>query len=160
MENLSQNEQIRKHLESGKTITPLEALQQFDCLRLAARIEQLKKAGLEICKRLVEKNGKRFAEYSLPLRQPSELSARTQYETTAKLMQSLSVAIVAVMLFGSCATMKPKSKALQRNTRLNQQEIQYEHSVSSGNDPLRVYRHGWNAPKKMTRIPLTQLYIF
>ncbi|HAQ21135.1 MAG TPA: hypothetical protein DCR40_18160 [Prolixibacteraceae bacterium] len=65
MENKSQNEQIRKHLEAGKKITPLEALEQFNCLRLGARIHNLKGMGMAICSELVERNGKRFAEYSL-----------------------------------------------------------------------------------------------
>ena len=61
----SQNLQIKKHLESGKTITPLEALTMYDCLRLSARIADLKGDGLDI-KTEMKKNGrKRFAEYSL-----------------------------------------------------------------------------------------------
>lgn len=61
----SQNEQIRQHLEAGNTITPLEALSLYDCLRLGARIHNLKKAGMAICSEMVKHNGKRFAEYSL-----------------------------------------------------------------------------------------------
>lgn len=61
----SQNLQIRKHLESGKTITPLEALRSYDCLRLGARIYDLKRDGLPV-KTEIKRNGrKRFAEYSL-----------------------------------------------------------------------------------------------
>lgn len=61
----SQNSQIRKHLESGKTITPLEALRRYDCLRLGARIYDLKQDGLPV-KTEIKRNGrKRFAEYSL-----------------------------------------------------------------------------------------------
>jgi len=61
----SQNLQIRKHLESGKTITPLEALSRYDCLRLGARIYDLKQDGLPV-KTEIKRNGrKRFAEYSL-----------------------------------------------------------------------------------------------
>ena len=61
----SQNLQIRKHLESGKTITPLEALRRYDCLRLGARIYDLKQDGLPV-KTEIKRNGrKRFAEYSL-----------------------------------------------------------------------------------------------
>ena len=56
---------IRKHLESGKTITPLEALSRYDCLRLGARIYDLKQDGLPV-KTEIKRNGrKRFAEYSL-----------------------------------------------------------------------------------------------
>ena len=61
----SQNLQIRKHLESGKTITPLEALSMYGCLRLGARICDLRQDGLPV-KTEIKRNGrKRFAEYSL-----------------------------------------------------------------------------------------------
>lgn len=61
----SQNQLIRQHLESGKTITPLEALSMYGCLRLGARIYDLRQDGLPI-KTEIKRNGrKRFAEYSL-----------------------------------------------------------------------------------------------
>ena len=61
----SQNVQIRKHLESGNTITPLEALNRYGCLRLGARICDLRQDGLPV-KTEIKRNGrKRFAEYSL-----------------------------------------------------------------------------------------------
>ena len=63
----SQNEAIRQHLESGKTITPLDALEKFNCLRLGALIFNLKKMGLAIKSEIIECNGKRFAQYSLNL---------------------------------------------------------------------------------------------
>jgi hypothetical protein len=62
----SQNEQIRKHLESGKTITPMEALSKFNCLRLGARIHNLKAMGLAIHSRIINQNGKHYSEYSIP----------------------------------------------------------------------------------------------
>ena len=61
----SQNELIRQHLESGKTITPMKALHLFHCLRLAARVRDLKESGLAIRSQIIEQNGKHFAEYSL-----------------------------------------------------------------------------------------------
>jgi hypothetical protein len=61
----TQNQLIRQHLESGKTITPLEALSMYGCLRLGARIYDLKRDGLRI-KTDRKTNGKKwFAEYSL-----------------------------------------------------------------------------------------------
>ena len=44
----SQNKQIAEHLKSGKKITALDALYQFGCFRLAARIDNLKKEGMAI----------------------------------------------------------------------------------------------------------------
>jgi hypothetical protein len=44
----------------------LEALQQFGCFRLAARIHELRNQGWQIAERMVEtSSGKRVAEYSL-----------------------------------------------------------------------------------------------
>ena len=44
----TQNMRILKHLKAGKTITALQALRQFGCLRLSARIYDLKQLGHEI----------------------------------------------------------------------------------------------------------------
>ena len=61
----SQNKQILNHLESGKTITPIDALNLFGCFRLGARIHDLKSEGHDIKTEIKSVNGKRFAEYSL-----------------------------------------------------------------------------------------------
>lgn len=62
----SQNELIRKHLESGRTITALEALRLYGCLRLSGRIYELvHDKGMNIHSEMVERNGKRVAQYSL-----------------------------------------------------------------------------------------------
>lgn len=60
-----QTDLIRAHLEAGGEITPLEALDRFGCLRLAARIRDLRRDGLEIESMTGEANGKRFARYRL-----------------------------------------------------------------------------------------------
>lgn len=61
----TQMKQIRKHLESGKSITPLEALRLYGCFRLGARIYDLRAEGMTIETNLIEEVGKRFAEYRL-----------------------------------------------------------------------------------------------
>lgn len=63
----TQNEQIRKYLEAGNTLTPLEALNLFGCFRLATRIFELKKQGLNILTDIVKDaaTGKRYAKYRL-----------------------------------------------------------------------------------------------
>jgi len=53
----AQHKKIRKHLESGKTITDLQALKLFQCRRLAARIYDLRKKGLNIQKVMVKPRG-------------------------------------------------------------------------------------------------------
>jgi hypothetical protein len=61
----SQNDLIKSALERGRKITPLSALAQFDCMRLGARIFNLRAQGMKINSRMVEHNGKRFAEYRI-----------------------------------------------------------------------------------------------
>ena len=62
----SQNKQIKAWLESGKSLTPLEAINLFNSLRLGARVFDLKNNyGMNIKTEMVEANGKRFARYSL-----------------------------------------------------------------------------------------------
>lgn len=65
----SQNARIRKYLESGKSLTPLDALYQFNCFRLGARIHNLKKQGMKIKSELVEITSegkkKRVSRYSI-----------------------------------------------------------------------------------------------
>lgn len=63
----SQTQAIKEWLLSGKSITPLEALEHFGCLRLGARIADLKKQGLEIDNDnpVDERTGKRYASYKL-----------------------------------------------------------------------------------------------
>ena len=60
----SQNGQISRHLAQGKTITSLEALRLFGCLRLSGRIFELRKRGLNIKSKTVRTlTGKNIAEY-------------------------------------------------------------------------------------------------
>lgn len=61
----SQCDEILKHLQSGRALTPLEALERFGCFRLGARIYDLKKQGYDIRTDMIQKNGKQFASYSL-----------------------------------------------------------------------------------------------
>lgn len=64
--SLTQKEQIKAHLLSGRSITPLEALNQFGCMSLAQRIAELKGEGMEInsTPKKVGEN-KRVAQYQL-----------------------------------------------------------------------------------------------
>ena len=65
----SQNKRIRKYLESGKKLTPLEALYKFSCWALSSRISDLRKQGLNIKSELTEITSegkkKRVSKYSL-----------------------------------------------------------------------------------------------
>jgi len=55
-------------MESGKSITPLDALRDFGCMRLGARIFQLKQQGYNIKSEMVRNNGKHFCKYLLEAR--------------------------------------------------------------------------------------------
>jgi Helix-turn-helix domain len=63
----TQADRVLDWMATGKGITPLQALKRFGCLRLGARIHQLKKDGHRIRTDLVRKNGKTVAEYRLNL---------------------------------------------------------------------------------------------
>lgn len=60
---MSQEQIILKHLKRGATLTPLEALQLCGCLRLGGRIHDLRNKGHAIQTSMVQRNGKRVAEY-------------------------------------------------------------------------------------------------
>ena len=63
----SQNKRIAEWLKAGNTITAMEALNMFNCFRLASRITDLKqKFGLRIVTdRVMTPSGKRVAQYKL-----------------------------------------------------------------------------------------------
>jgi hypothetical protein len=63
--NKSQSFKIHKFMLKGKGITPLQALNQFGCFRLAARIHELRSMGINVIKTNVVKNNKQFAQYSI-----------------------------------------------------------------------------------------------
>jgi hypothetical protein len=62
---MTQTQKILKHLQQGKTISPIEALQLFGCFRLGARILDLRQAGYNIITTIKSQGKKHFAEYSL-----------------------------------------------------------------------------------------------
>jgi hypothetical protein len=62
----TQAKRILRYLQAGHRLTPMDALEQFGCFRLAARIHELRREGWNIIERTVETaSGKRIAEYSL-----------------------------------------------------------------------------------------------
>lgn len=61
---MTQKEQVLKHLQSGKSLSPLEALNYFGSLRLGAIIFDLKKDGYEI-ETEINQVGKHYAVYKM-----------------------------------------------------------------------------------------------
>jgi rare lipoprotein A len=62
---MTQNQQIADYLKKGKAITPIQALNKFNCFRLAARISDLRNDGMKIITKIVTKEGKSYASYSI-----------------------------------------------------------------------------------------------
>lgn len=60
---MTQTDAIRAHLLTGAHLTPLEALDRYGCFRLAARIDELRKEGMNIETISEMRNGKKFAKY-------------------------------------------------------------------------------------------------
>jgi hypothetical protein len=62
---MSQTADILRHLKR-KAITPLEALDMYGCLRLAARVNELRNSGHDVKTRTITQGRKQFAQYYLP----------------------------------------------------------------------------------------------
>lgn len=62
---MTQTAAILKDLQRGKSITPLQALKRHGCLRLAARISNIRDMGYNVKSARVHRFGKTFSEYSL-----------------------------------------------------------------------------------------------
>ena len=63
---MSQTTSILEYLKQGNSITALEALNWFQCMRLASRINDLNSMGYEVISTMVEvKSGKKVASYRL-----------------------------------------------------------------------------------------------
>ena len=62
---MSQTNEILKFLKAGRTITPIIALNLFGCMRLAARILEIRDMGYNVLTTTITANGKRFAGYRL-----------------------------------------------------------------------------------------------
>ncbi len=65
---MTQTERIGRHLDVFGSITPAEALQEYGCMRLAARISDLRKTGVPIEREMVSGKNKfgettHFARY-------------------------------------------------------------------------------------------------
>ena len=71
---MTQTTAILRILRLRGTITPLEALEEVGCFRLAARISDLRAEGYPIVTECVEASGKRYARYRLN-EEPEQLVA-------------------------------------------------------------------------------------
>ena len=61
----SVTEKLESWLWRGYGITQLQALEKWGCMRLSARINDLRKAGMNIITHTVYANGKSYARYTI-----------------------------------------------------------------------------------------------
>jgi hypothetical protein len=64
-EHIAQRQQILGYLRLNGSITPIDALERFNCFRLGARIWDLKHEGIPIESKLENHNGKKYSRYYL-----------------------------------------------------------------------------------------------
>lgn len=67
---MTQCEEILEYLRENGAITPVEAMQEFGCMRLAARIAELKDRGVQIRKTMAKGRNRKgqlvaYAKYVL-----------------------------------------------------------------------------------------------
>lgn len=67
---MTQCEMVLRHMEEQGSITSLEAMQEYGIMRLASRIADLKRAGLQISREMVSRKNRfgetvAFARYSI-----------------------------------------------------------------------------------------------
>ena len=65
---MNQNQMTLDRLMDGRPLTPMEALNEYGCFRLAGRVYELKKMGWPIkCERKETESGKVVGFYSLDM---------------------------------------------------------------------------------------------
>jgi len=65
MKQKNQTQKILNHLLSGRKITQVEAFSRYQCWRLASRIGELRNEGHMIKTKMIKRNGKKYAQYTL-----------------------------------------------------------------------------------------------
>lgn len=67
---MTQTEKILSYIEENGSITPLDALREFGCMRLASRMCDLKRDGYTVCKTMETTKNRygepvRYARYTI-----------------------------------------------------------------------------------------------
>ena len=63
---MTQSDAILAYLRTGAELDPMTCLQKFGCARLAARIYDLRRQGVQIAERTVRNGRKHWSAYRLP----------------------------------------------------------------------------------------------
>lgn len=69
---MTQKEMVLQDLKAGKQITPLDALRNYGCFRLASIIHTLRQEGHAIKTETIDNGKKKFASYKLEYSQQGE----------------------------------------------------------------------------------------
>lgn len=77
----SQEDMILDYLKAGKSITPLEALRLFGCLRLGARCFEIKQKGYNVKSEIIRnpETGKHYASYRLEKKNEETLETNSLF---------------------------------------------------------------------------------
>ena len=121
----TQCQMIREHLEAGHRLSPIEALDRFGCFRLASRINELRKQGLDIRTDIVEgaENGKRWAEYWLH-RDDGLLEATEQLRKTLPHSPDKDDAMALAMFATGLEKEQPAKPRRKRRKKANPIQIE------------------------------------
>jgi hypothetical protein len=63
MTTWTQRDQVRAALEAGHRVTPLDALREWGCYRLAARIDEIRRANVHV---ITDRHPDGYAIYYIP----------------------------------------------------------------------------------------------
>lgn len=66
MKTKTQKQKVLSHLKRGWRITQTDAFHKYGCWRLASRINELRDEGFDIRTQIIERDGKKFAQYKMP----------------------------------------------------------------------------------------------
>lgn len=65
MKPTKHTELILQHIMDNGSITPWEAIAQYNCLRLSARIFDIRELGINIVTEMIQEHNKTYARYHL-----------------------------------------------------------------------------------------------
>jgi len=81
MRTENQKEAVLQHLSTGARLSAIVALHEYGCMRLAARVNELRKEGHVIETVMMTDGDKRWAEYKLNAGQPNAQPTALHHHT-------------------------------------------------------------------------------
>lgn len=91
--SVTQTEAIKSYLLAGNTLTQLESLDRFRCLRLGARCWELRQSGYNVKSEMVKTpSGKNIASYFIPANEPLIAPSERKKDKTISLSKLRALA--------------------------------------------------------------------